>query len=263
MSMQVDTLAYSNRLRKLPPGQKVLFALTLLVLAAVGHTLLQWTIAVWISIWIVAYAKIPLSFYLKMVAVASLFLFASLPALLLEATTSSKPPVAALFAMHAGTWAIYISKSGLEKAVILFSRSIASFTCLSFILLTVPFAEMMHVLERWRVPTLICELLMVMYRFVFVMWDSAAQIWIGQQARGGYNGIRSGIRDAGMLVRQLVVRTLQRYRQLSIGLSARGFQGDLHVVPMTQYKRSVRHEGEAMIGLILLVGLELWTGGYL
>lgn len=263
MSMQIDTLAYANRLRRLPPGQKVLFACALLVLVLAGHPLLQWSISVWISIWIVAYADIPLSFYLKMVAAASLFLFASLPALLVEVASTSELPASSLFAVNVGAWVVFISKSGMSKAVILFSRSIASFSCLSFLMLTVPFTEMMQVLQRLRVPTLICELLMVMYRFVFVIWESAMQLWIGQQARGGYNGIRAGIRDAGMLVRQLLVRTLQRYRQLSIGLSARGFQGELRVVHMTEYKRSIRYEGEAVLGLILLIGLELWTGGYL
>lgn len=263
MSMQIDTLAYANRLRHLPPGQKVLFALVLLLLVLAGQPPVQWAIAVWISLWVVVYANIPLAFYARMVAVASLFLFASLPALLVEITAASKLPATSLFAIHVSAWTIYLSKAGLEKAVVLFSRSIASFACLSFILLTVPFAEMMQVLRRLRVPTLVCELLMVMYRFVFVIWEAAAQLYIGQQARGGYNGIRAGLRDAGMLVRMLFVRTLQRYRQLSIGLAARGFQGDLRVVSMAQYKRSGRYEGEAVLGIVLLLGMELWMGGYL
>ncbi|RNB89631.1 cobalt ECF transporter T component CbiQ [Brevibacillus fluminis] len=263
MSMQIDTLAYGNRLRHLPPGQKVLFACVLLVLVLAGQPLVQWSITAWISLWIVAYANIPFSFYAKMVAVASLFLFASLPALLIEITAASHLPANSLYAIHVSAWAVYLSKAGLEKAVILFSRSIASFACLSFILLTVPFAEMMQVLKRLRVPTLICELLMVMYRFVFVIWEAAAQLYVGQQARGGYNGIRAGLKDAGMLVRMLFVRTMQRYRQLSIGLAARGFQGDLRVLSLTHYKRSARHEAEAVLGIVLLAGMELWMGGYL
>lgn len=260
--MQLDSMAYANRLRHLPPGQKLLFALSLLLLVLVGHQPLQVAVVAWMSIWIVGYARIQLAFYGKLIGLASLFLLASLPALLIQFAAADRIPANALLAIPVGSWTIYISKSGAELASVLASRSLASFACLAFILLTIPFAEMMHVLRRLRVPVLITELLLVMYRFVFVIWEVAGKLWIGQQSRGGYGGIRAGLRDGGMLVKQLFIRTLQRYQQLSVGLAARGFQGELRVVSIEGYSRSPRYEREALLGIVLLIVLEWMTGGY-
>ncbi len=41
-------------------------------------------------------------------------------------------------------------------------------------------------LRRIGCPTLMVELLFLMYRFIFVLLATAQEIWIAQQARGGY-----------------------------------------------------------------------------
>ncbi|WP_240491804.1 CbiQ family ECF transporter T component, partial [Acinetobacter baumannii] len=57
---------------------------------------------------------------------------------------------------------------GAQRAGVLFMRSLASVSCLYFILLTVPFTELLAVLRRMKMPVLLTDLLLVMYRFVFV-----------------------------------------------------------------------------------------------
>ena len=64
MKMQIDTLAYTNKLRRLAPEQKLLFAIALLIITAFAHPVVQILIAVWVSIWTIFYAGIPTKIYL-------------------------------------------------------------------------------------------------------------------------------------------------------------------------------------------------------
>jgi len=74
MSLQIDTLAYTNQLREIPPEQKLIFAIATLIISLFTHPLIQILIAIWMGVWTVIYAKIPAGIYLKLLIVASFFL---------------------------------------------------------------------------------------------------------------------------------------------------------------------------------------------
>ena len=84
MHIQLDTLAYSNRLRHLPPSQKLWFALIVLLLALITHYPVQILILIWMSCWSVVYAGIPWRIYSSMILGVMTFLATSMPALAIE-----------------------------------------------------------------------------------------------------------------------------------------------------------------------------------
>ncbi len=47
MNHQIDSLAYTNRLRGLPPSHKLSFAIALLILSLVSGAIVQLSIALW------------------------------------------------------------------------------------------------------------------------------------------------------------------------------------------------------------------------
>lgn len=90
MTLQIDTLAYTNKLRRLAPEQKLLLAIALLIITAFAHPQVRLLIAVWMSIWTMFYAGIPVKIYLKLVYIASFFWLASLPALVINGVAISQ-----------------------------------------------------------------------------------------------------------------------------------------------------------------------------
>jgi cobalt/nickel transport system permease protein len=137
-------------------------------------------------------------------------------------------------------------------------RAIALIPCLYFVLLTVPFVEILRVLRRLGCPPLITELMMLMYRFIFVLTTTASELLTAQQSRLGYRNWRVGMHSFSVLVGQLLGRTLENYRQLSLGLRSRGFTGELRVWSRRNYRSQWRYWGEAIAGytvLVILTGL--------
>ncbi len=261
MRLHLDTLAYTNRLRGLPPEQKLLFAGGTLMIALLSHPLVQVVVFLWMSGWIVAYARIPLKMYAGLLSLNTAFLMMSLLALCISWTPTRQMTavVADVWAgFRWGEWYVYLSRTGVTQALQVAIRAVAAVSCLYFVLLTVPFAELLQVMRRLRVPTLVTELLLVMYRFVFVLLETAEQVWVAQVSRGGYRGFRKGMSDLGRLIVKLFVRTTERVQQLTMGLSARGFTGQLQVVSAVRFQPSRRYAMEAMAGWFLLLSLEWW-----
>ncbi len=258
MSLQIDTLAYTNRLRWLPPEQKLLFATVLLIVSAFAHPAVQILIAVWMSIWTVVYAGIPAKTYLKLVYLATLFWLTSLPALVINGVQVSQIHLVSNDSVNGltfGSYYVYFSHHGIEQGLKILSRAIASLSCLYFVVLTIPFTELLETLRRLGFPVLLTELLLLMYRFIFVLLNTATELWTAQQSRGGYRTFRIGMKSLALLIGQLLRRTLENYRQVSLSLAARGFNGELRFWHPHRYHQSKRYAIEAIVGCTVLIVL--------
>jgi cobalt/nickel transport system permease protein len=262
MSLQIDTLAYASRLRELPPEHKLLFALTLLVITYCAPVSVQVLIAAWLAVWTVIYAGIPAAVYFRLLFITAGFWLTSLPALTVSLVGQSN--LASVQAdvwqgINWGSYYLYLSHHGLEQAMELGMRAMASTSCIYFVILTVPFSEILHILRRIGCPTLLIDLLMLMYRFIFVLLRTARELWIAQQSRGGYRTRWLWFKSLGLLVGQLLRRTLENYRQVLLTLESRGFTGDFRVCHTRRYSPSKRYSLEALFGCTVLVLLTGWT----
>lgn len=261
MHFQIDALAYTNQLRHLYPQQKLIFALGVLLLALMAHPITQLLIVMWMSVWTVGYARIPVKMYLHLLMMAGMFLLMSLPALVFNVVPVEQLAVIQadrLGGISLGSWYGYLSWHGLMQAIAVGSRSIACVSCLLFMLCTVPFNEGLHLLRQLKVPGILIDLLALMYRFVFLFVYTAAELGLAQQARGGYRTRRRWLHSVSLLIGQLALRTLQRYQQFSLGLAARGFTGELQVWSGQKYSYSQRYALEALFGCIVLLAVERW-----
>ncbi|MDJ0695870.1 MAG: cobalt ECF transporter T component CbiQ [Mastigocoleus sp. MO_167.B18] len=261
MSLQLDTLAYTNRLRKLPPEHKLIFAIATLVISLCSHPPVQILLTLWMSVWTVFYARIPAGIYLRVLIFAGFFWLTSLPALILNGVSLSdfsQVQGDSWQSLRLHSYYIYISRSGIHQATLIFTRAIASVSCLYFLMLTVPFTEILHTLRRFKFPVLLTEILLLMYRFIFILLYVANELLRAQKSRGGYRNWRTSMKSLALLISQLLKRTLQKYSQFSLGLETRGFAGEFRVWSPQRYRSSRRYTVEAICGCLVLIGLELW-----
>lgn len=261
MSHQIDSLAYGNRLRWLPPSHKLSFAIVLLILSLISSPIVQGLISIWVFIWIVWYAAIPANIYLKLLALPLSFWIASLPAFVINgADVQTQAVMADVWqgvGMNLGRLYIYVSNYGLQQVARLLIRTLASTSCMYFILLTTPFTEVLQVLRQLRCPVLLTELLLLMYRFIFTLLAIVDDLWMAQNSRCGYRTWRRGMSSLGILIGQLLQRVLINYRQVSLSLAARGFNGELQVWNSRPHRSSARYTIEAIVGCSIFAILSL------
>jgi cobalt/nickel transport system permease protein len=230
-------------------------------LSWVAEPILQLLISCWIGVWIIYYAGIPASIYLRLQAIPFAFWLTSIPALVLGGVQLSNLGLIQAdirWGITIGNVFLYVSNQGLEQVITLLTRSMALTACMYFILLTVPFVEIVRILHNLGCPSLITELLTLMYRFIFLLTETASELLTAQQTRVGYRTWKIGLRSAAIVVRQLLHRTIENYRQISLGLTSRGFRGEFRVVSIRGYQPDIRYEVEAIGGCLLLFILIGW-----
>jgi cobalt/nickel transport system permease protein len=262
--MHIDTLAYRNRLRHLPPSQKLWFALSVLLLALTTHYPVQIAIFVWMSIWIAIYAGIPRQVYGAMLFGVSVFLVTSLPALVIEYASSMSPVIQADSLWQTEIWGgqIYLSRQGSIRSIELLIRCWASTSVLFFIVLTVPAIDLATTCRKLGCPPILIELSLLIYRFIFLLADTAQTIVTAQVSRGGYRTSKLKINSLNLLVQQLIQRTARRYQQLSLGVNARGFDGEFRFWQPQYYQYSKRYARESIAGCVVLIVGEILYRSY-
>lgn len=266
MMKRIDTISYQNKLRSVSPTGKCGFAAVLFVLSYISHPFLQLLIGAVMLLWTVAYAKVPLRDYGILIGTPCLFYAVSLPPIILELHTANGVLVASSAAtsfpdiplLTIGHQTVLLSGTGMAKAVELFTRIIGCLSCLTFVMLTIPMSELFQVMSKLRMPSLVLELMLIMYRFLFLLTDTAEQMVTAQKARGGQSGFRGRLRDTAMLIVRLFGKTMHRYRDLSYGLTARGFTYEIRLAPYQPKPWPLRYRWEGLLTASVLILIEIW-----
>ena len=111
-------------------------------------------------------------------------------------------------------------------------------------------------------PQILIELALLVYRLIFLLADTAQKIVTAQISRGGYRTQRLRINSLNLLIRQLIQRTASRYQQLTLGITARGFQQEFRFWQPQLYEYSPRYARESIIGCLMLAIGEILYRSY-
>ncbi|WP_257351085.1 cobalt ECF transporter T component CbiQ [Pseudalkalibacillus decolorationis] len=249
----IDSLAYQNRLRGIHPIEKFLFSIgTLLILVATRNPISAITVLAAMSLLIVLVVKIPFLYYLKILMYP--FTFLLLGALPIIITISPQLHLVGnvLWFADVGHLRFMILTESLERALHLVIVSISSVSCLYFLLFTTPMNEILYLLSKWKVPSLLLELIAFSYRYLFLLLESAYEIHRSQQSRLGYQRLSNSLKSLGTLATMLFIQSFNRAKALSMAMDSRG--GELSSFQLTtNYKLNLLH-----IIMIAIYGMSLF-----
>ncbi|WP_058911267.1 energy-coupling factor ABC transporter transmembrane protein [Entomohabitans teleogrylli] len=141
----------------------------------------------------------------------------------------SRQPQGMLWSLSLGNVALGITAAGLEMANQTLWRSLAALSATFWLVLNLPFNQMIRLLQLCRVPRLLTEQILLTWRFIFILLDEALAIHRAQTLRFGYRTLPGGYRSLAMLVGMLFSRVMARYQQMVTALEVKLFQGDFHL----------------------------------
>ena len=245
--INIDSYAYSNNLKKIHPGEKSLFAMMTLVACLTSPTVITPLIVLTLMAGVIILkAGIPAKIFLQLMLVPLSFLLLSVVTI---AFSISSNPFGFWIAQTVSGVTIGIRYLDLITAVQLFLRSLGAVSCLYFLALTTPMTEIITVLHRLKVPAIITELMMLTYRFIFVLMETAITIHRAQSSRSGYVSLKVSYRSLSRLFSALLGKVFVKSQELYNAMSARCYTGEIKVLTK-KYPVSMRN-------YILITGLEL------
>lgn len=225
----IDAVAYGNRLRRTAPAEKFLFAGGIIVLAIAFKSLLLSALLIVVVAGVLQrFAGITVREFWRFLWLPAGFIMIGVVPMAVEIVRPTTPDV--LGAMTIGAWQVGITVRGLTQAGAILASSFGSVAGSLFLALTTPMVDITDQLRRWHVPALLVEMMMLVYRFIFVLLETAGAMHTAQDVRLGHSSRSRWMHSAGMLVSNLYLRSQRRADLLFTALSCRGYAGELRVL---------------------------------
>ncbi|WP_206812213.1 cobalt ECF transporter T component CbiQ [Paradesulfitobacterium ferrireducens] len=226
--INLDAYAYSNALKIVHPAEKLSFAMITLVVCLASPTVITPLIVLALMAGgIIIKAGIPGRFFVKLMLVPLTFLLVSV---LTIAFSISPSPAGFWLAHNVGGLTLGIRFPDLITAVHIFIKSLGAVSCLYFLALTTPITEIITVLGKMRVPVIITELMVLIYRFIFVFMEIATTIRRAQSSRLGYISKKSSFRSLSWLFSALFGKVFLKSNELFDTMTSRCYTGEIKVL---------------------------------
>jgi cobalt/nickel transport system permease protein len=221
---EVDKSAYSNALAKCSPVTKTFFALSALVISVSAQSIIvPILIFVICTILILGLAKVRAHLYID------LFLYpiftVTLTCIIIALFGSGEPLIQIPL-----PWTTLPLLGGISLSLNIFFRVVGSFSCLFFLVLTTSITDLCVLLRRGRVPQVLVEMSLLIYRYIFVFLEVSEKMDTAQRLRLRPSGWIKKIRSLALLAGSLFIRTLEQGERTLVAMNARGYNGTIRVI---------------------------------
>ncbi len=250
----LDDFAQTNGLLGTSPGLKLFLGLaSILLCVSSPGPVAPLLVAVSLSVAILVLARIPPRVYARLLLIPVSFAVMSI--------------IVILFITGSGTvllevpgLPLAVTTDGANLAILLLARVFGGMCSLFFIALTTPMAEVFDILKRLGVPTVVIDLAMLIYRFIFILIEEAGQIYRSQVMRLGYGRFRESVHSFGMLSGALFLRTWESGEALVLAMDARCYDGKFGIPGETRPVSGLAL-ATTLIYIGAVAGVSLRTGG--
>lgn len=223
----IDKYAYNNGLLNANPILKFTIGAILLMASIIFNNRVFFAIVMGLmSFSIIFLAKIDFKYYMKLLAIPIYFLIFSIMATLISI---SKEPIDFIINIKLYKFYIGVSSLSLNISINLLLRSMCCLTCTYFLVLTIPFNQMILILKKLYIPNTAIEITVLVYRFIFIFLEEIQELYISQHLRFGYINLRTSYKSLAILIGALFIRVMNRYKDMSISLETKLYNGEFYV----------------------------------
>jgi len=123
------------------------------------------------------------------------------------------------------SFSLSITRESINQGVLVFCRVIGGMSAMIFIALTTPMTDIFIVFRQSRVPEVVIDLMMIIYRTIFILIDQVIQIYNAQLMRLGYSTWRESIHSFVFLCGAAFIASWDAGEDLIRAMDARCYDG--------------------------------------
>ncbi len=178
--MLIDKISYANSLKDVNPLEKfILSAGVLVLLLMTKEKIIFITDFIIFNFIILFIMKVSVSKLLKLYSIPAVFILTTLiPMFLIKG-----------------------------DIIILLLRAFASLSAVYFLICSTPAADLDYIFEKLKFPKIFREMFLLIYRYIFVLFDIKDQVITAQKSRSGYANYSASKRSTGVLMISILRKT--------------------------------------------------------
>jgi len=146
-----------------------------------------------------------------------------------------------------------VFQEGITFGILVFARALAAISVLNLLVFVTPMETLMDSLRWFRVPDVILDTMMLMYRYIAIVSEETSRMRKAQESRLGYSksvSIPRRLANFGTLAGMLLTRSFDRAIKVGNAMIARGYTGSSSLFTYTTGK--LRY-GDIIAGLIAIL----------
>ena len=220
---QMDAIAYSSRMLDWSPLGKLFFVLCMLIVGLLTDSILVTLITFTIGIILMGYStrfRVPLILSL---AIGEAILIMILGSGMISIMGDTNQP--ALWDGKFLWFTVHMTDASFQKAWVIFFRAIAGVTLMLSFACSTPIPHLAHALRSIKCPPEICELIVLIYRYAFLLLERFLVMLDAAQCRLGYNGAMTAVKSYAGAMTGTFIFSLELAEKSEASLACRNYRG--------------------------------------
>lgn len=137
----------------------------------------------------------------------------------------------------------------------IFFRVIGALIAIGYFILTCKFKDLYYVGIQLKIPKLICELGVLMFNYLNIMYISYVKIKMAMEARGAFCSFKTVYRDVGFMFTKVFLNSYYSLKGQSDAMRSRGYDEELIFFPK-RYKLSRKVIMSFSLWIVLLIVID-------
>ena len=222
--LSIDYYAQTSRLNKVHPAPKILVVFIAIAFClGTKSFLLPTFVLVTMFLFSVPLGGIPISYYLSLLLVPATFIILSGLAILVQ---FSSTPLGFLDIPAPGFY-LSVTQTSQATSLLVLARAFASVSCLYMLSLSTPIHEMIAFLNKIHLPSILIELMYLIYRYIFVLLDLQNSMSQAASSRLGYHNHKIWLKTILLTASNLMRLSFKQASASYDAMEARCYDGTL------------------------------------
>ncbi len=223
---EVDELAYRSAALRWSPAGKFLFALSLLIASLLASTLLVPLVVLIVGVVLLGYSvrfRFPKVIGLLVLEGVGIIILGGLVIALVT-------PGETMWALDLLLFELTFTDAGLSIAALVTLRSLAGISIMLFFATSTPIPHFADMLVRLKVPREFAEMMVMVYRYSFMLLDEAGRMHLAAQCRLGFRGRMNTLRTYAKMMVGMFIRSMETAERSNVGMQCRNYQSGVSML---------------------------------
>ena len=256
--IRMDALAYSSRMLNWAPLGKLILVIAVLIVNVMTDSVITALAVLVLGLALMAYStnmRIP---FMLGVAIAEALLILIVACGIISINGDHSQPC--IWSADFLWLDFYMTADSFNQAWLVLLRSVAGITMMMAFATSTPIPHLAQALRQIRIPDEICEIVVLIYRYAFLLLERMDTMWSAAGSRLGFSGIRRSISTVASIAVGIFTSSMNLADKAQVSLECRGYRGYFPIYNRPQ-RAGIGWISVAVIAFALLYILGIHTEG--
>ena len=256
--IQMDALAYSSRMLNWAPLGKLLLVIVVLIANVMTDSVVTALAVLAIGLALMAYStnmRIP---FMLGVAIGEAILILIVACGIISINGDMSQPC--IWRADFLWLDLYMTADSFNQAWLVMIRAVAGITVMMAFATSTPIPHLAQALRQIRIPDEICEIVVLIYRYAFLLLERMDTMWSAANSRLGFSGFKRSMKTIASIAVGIFTSSMNMADKAQVSLECRGYRGYFPIWNRPQ-RAGVGWVAAAVVVFALLYVLGMYTEG--